>query len=76
MDDGLAAAFDPHTQLKEGERGDGRKVGDRGQACGGEPAQDFPNSDRAMTTGVLVRGKKGDTAEVREDRWKGSAHSQ
>ena len=61
MDNGLAAAFNPHTQLKGGEKGDGRKAGGRGQALGGEQAQDFSNGDRAMTTTLLAQGKKGGT---------------
>ena len=76
MDDDLAAAFDPHTQLEEGESGDGTTAGGKGQALGGEPAQDFSNGDGAMTTALLARGKEGGAAEVGEDRWKGSASSQ
>ena len=68
MDDGLTAAFDSHTQLEGGEKGDGTKAGGRGQALGGEPAQDFSNGNEAMITTLLVRGKEGGAAAVGEDR--------
>ena len=52
-----------HTQLKGGERGNGRKVGGGGQELGGELVQDFSNGNGVMTLHEATRVAPQRTAE-------------